>query len=195
MQNILVIHSSLNQDEGNSAHLASHLGQHLASKYSAQLHSEHLYAQDLPHLTSNEMQAWMTSTDDRTQTQQELAAISDAYIAQVMMADTIVIGMPMYNFGVPSAFKAWIDRIARAGVTFKYTDQGPVGLLKDKKIIVVAARGGMYQGTPLDTQTKYLQDFFGFLGLQDVDFIYAEGLAMPDKEQSIASAMTQIEKY
>lgn len=137
----------------------------------------------------------MTSTDDRTQTQQELAAISDAYIAQVMMADTIVIGMPMYNFGVPSAFKAWIDRIARAGVTFKYTDQGPVGLLKDKKIIVVAARGGMYQGTPLDTQTKYLQDFFGFLGLQDVDFIYAEGLAMPDKEQSIASAMTQIEKY
>ncbi len=195
MQNILVIHSSLNQDEGNSAQLASHLGQYLASKYSAQLHSEHLYAQDLPHLTSNEMQAWMTSTDDRTQTQQELAAISDAYIAQVMMADTIVIGMPMYNFGVPSAFKAWIDRIARAGVTFKYTDQGPVGLLKDKKIIVVAARGGMYQGTPLDTQTKYLQDFFGFLGLQDVDFIYAEGLAMPDKEQSIASAMTQIEKY
>ncbi len=195
MQNILVIHSSLNQDEGNSAQLASHLGQHLASKYSAQLHSEHLYAQDLPHLTSNEMQAWMTSTDDRTQTQQELAAISDAYIAQVMTADTIVIGMPMYNFGVPSAFKAWIDRIARAGVTFKYTDQGPVGLLKDKKIIVVAARGGMYQGTPLDTQTKYLQDFFGFLGLQDVDFIYAEGLAMPDKEQSIASAMTQIEKY
>lgn len=142
MQKILVIHSSLNQDEGNSAQLASHLGQHLASKYSAQLHSEHLYAQDLPHLTSNEMQAWMTSTDDRTQTQQELAAISDAYIAQVMTADTIVIGMPMYNFGVPSAFKAWIDRIARAGVTFKYTDQGPVGLLKDKKIIVVAARGG-----------------------------------------------------
>ena len=101
--------------------------------------------------------------------------------------------MPMYNFGVPSTFKAWIDRIARAGITFKYTETGPVGLLKDKKVIIVAARGGLYEGTDKDTQSKYLTDVLGFLGLTDVTFVYAEGLAMSDnQEQSLAKAKQQL---
>ena len=99
----------------------------------------------------------------------------------------LVIGMPMYNFGVPSTFKAWVDRLARAGVTFKYTENGPVGLLADKKVVVLAARGGQYVGTAKDTQTTYLKDFFAFVGLTDVEFVYAEGLAMG--EESFNGAM------
>ena len=195
MKNVLLINASLNQAQGNSSQLAAHLGQHLSSKYHAQIQTVNLYEEEITHLTTNEMQAWMTVTEDRTPEQQTLAQISDTYIEQVQAADTIVFGMPMYNFGVPSAFKAWIDRIARAGVTFQYTAEGPVGLLNNKKIIVVATRGGIYQGTPKDTQTAYLRDFFAFLGLTDVDFVYAEGLAMPTKEESMAAAIAQLEQY
>lgn len=195
MKNVLVINSSLNAEEGNSAKLTKHLAQHLSTKYQSNVHTVNLYAGAISHLSGAEMQAWMTDADDRSPEQKALAQISDSYIEQVLAADTIVLGMPMYNFGVPSTFKAWVDRIARAGVTFQYTAEGPVGLLKNKKVIVVAARGGIYQGTPLDTQTTYLRDFFAFLGLQDIDFIYAEGLAMPAKDESMAAAITQLEEY
>jgi FMN-dependent NADH-azoreductase len=82
----------------------------------------------------------------------------------------------MYNFGVPSTLKAYFDHIARAGVTFRYTDKGPVGLLRGKKVFVFAARGGLYAGTPRDTQTPYVRDFLSFLGMDDVEFIHAEGM-------------------
>jgi FMN-dependent NADH-azoreductase len=103
--------------------------------------------------------------------------------------------VPMYNFGVPAQLKNWIDAIARARVTFQYTDQGPEGLLKDKKVYVALTRGGQYRNTPADTQVPYLQTIFSFLGLTDVQFVYAEGLAMgPEAEQqALASAQTQIE--
>jgi FMN-dependent NADH-azoreductase len=90
----------------------------------------------------------------------------------------VIIGMPMYNFGVPSTFKAWIDRVARAGITFKYTETGPQGLLTNKKVYVLAARGGKYAGTPKDSQSQYLKDVLGFIGLNDIKFVYVEGLAM-----------------
>lgn len=105
-------------------------------------------------------------------------ALSDQLIAELQTADSIVLGMPMYNFGVPSTFKAWIDRVARAGITFNYTQQGPVGLLTGKKVYTLAARGGMYAGSPKDSQSQYLKNVFAFLGMTDVEFIYAEGLAM-----------------
>ena len=186
MKNVLVINSSLNAEQGNSAKLAKHLAQHLSAKYQSNVHTVNLYAGAISHFSDAEMQAWMTDAQERSPEQNALAQISDSYIEQVLAADTIVLGMPMYNFGVPSTFKAWVDRIAKAGVTFQYTAEGPVGLLKDKKIIVLAAKGGMYQGTPKDTQTAYLRDVFAFLGLQDVDFVYAEGLAMAGKEESMA---------
>jgi FMN-dependent NADH-azoreductase len=134
----------------------------------------------------------MTDPAERSEAQAALAKVSDTYVAQVQAADTIVLGVPMYNFGVPSALKAWIDRIARAGVTFKYTDTGPVGLLSDKKIIVAAARGGMYAGTPADTQTPYLTSFFNFLGLTDIEFVYAEGLAMGDADTPMNAAKEKL---
>jgi FMN-dependent NADH-azoreductase len=103
----------------------------------------------------------------------------------------------MYNFGVPSQLKAYFDHIARAGVTFRYTDKGPVGLLTGKKVYVFAARGGLYEGTPLDTQTNYVRDFLRFLGMNEVEFVYAEGLAISpqSKEAGLAKAAAQIARH
>jgi FMN-dependent NADH-azoreductase len=119
---------------------------------------------------------------------------SDALIAELKQADVLVLGLPMYNFGVPSQLKAYFDHIARAGVTFKYTVKGPVGLLGGKKAYVLAARGGLYQGTPRDTQTAYVREFLGFLGITDVEFVYAEGLAISEasKAQSLAAAQRSL---
>ncbi len=106
------------------------------------------------------------------------AALGDALIAQGQAADAIVLGVPMYNFGVPVQLKTWIDAIAKAGVTFRYTENGPEGLIKGKKVYVALARGGLYRDTPADSQVPYLKGVLGFLGMTDVEFIYAEGLAM-----------------
>ena len=122
--------------------------------------------------------------------QQAIVAYSDRLIDELKRADVVVLGLPMYNFGIPSQLKAYFDHIARAGVTFRYTDKGAVGFLTGKQVYVFAARGGLYAGTPGDTQTPYVRDFLGFLGMRDVEFVYAEGLAISPagKEQSIAKA-------
>ena len=111
-------------------------------------------------------------------------------------ADVLVLGVPMYNFGAPSTLKAYFDRIARAGVTFRYTASGPEGLLTGKKAYIFATRGGLYAGTPLDSQTTYVRDFLGFLGITDVEFIYAEGLNMgePSKQAALANAQERLEE-
>ena len=97
----------------------------------------------------------------------------------------------MYNFGVPSTLKAYIDHIARAGATFKYTEKGPVGLLTGKNAYVFATRGGLYAGTPLDTQTAYVRDMLHFLGIDDVEFVYAEGLAIGAERKAAALSQAQ----
>jgi len=117
-------------------------------------------------------------------------------MGELKRADVIALGLPLYNFGVPSMLKAYFDHIARAGVTFRYTDKGPVGLLKGKYAVVFATRGGRYAGTPLDSQTPYLRSFLAFLGITDVECIYAEGLAISPqaKEQGLAKARAAIER-
>lgn len=148
----------------------------------------------VPHLTAERFGAFIASPEARSPAQQAVVAYSDALIDELKQADVIVLGLPMYNFGVPSQLKAYFDHIARAGVTFKYTEQGPVGLLGGKKVIVFATRGGVYAGTPLDTQTNYVRDFLRFLGIADVEFVHAEGLAIsPEhKEAGLAKAAAQI---
>jgi FMN-dependent NADH-azoreductase len=185
MDNVLFIKSSLNGEQGNSNKLANDFLTILNTKISIKLVERDLDKDQMDHLNQQEMSAWMTPVDERNESQHKLASISDQLIAELQSSDTIVVAMPMYNFGIPSTFKAWIDRVARAGITFKYTEQGPVGLLQGKKVIVVAARGGLYAGTPKDTQTQYLKDFFAFIGLTEVEFIYAEGLSMPIKEDNL----------
>ena len=193
MKNVLVINSSLSGAKGNSNILTNKLVARLQAEHPALSITERdLSAMNLPHLTAQEMQAWSVDKSERSAEQAALANLSDSFIAELQQADAIIIGMPMYNFGVPSTFKAWIDRVARAGVTFKYTETGPVGLLQNKKVYVLAARGGIYLGTPKDSQSQYLKDVLSFIGLDNVEFVYAEGLAMGgDSAQSAWSAAEQ----
>jgi FMN-dependent NADH-azoreductase len=155
-----------------------------------------LTLQPLPHLDAERFAAFLAKPEDRTPAQQAVVAESDALIEEIKAAETVVLGLPLYNFGVPSQLKAWIDHIARAGVTFRYTATGPEGLLGSRKLYVFAARGGLYQGTPADTQTGFIQTLFQFLGINDIEFVYAEGLNMGDEPKRVAlqQAAAQIER-
>ncbi|GAB2929341.1 FMN-dependent NADH-azoreductase [Rheinheimera gaetbuli] len=187
MKQILVINSSINGDKGHSAQLTQQfLAQLPADSFTVD--SLDLNETPVPHLAMTEIAAWMTPAEQRSAEQQQLAAISDGVIARITAADVIVIGVPMYNFGVPSQLKALLDRVARAGITFKYTEQGPVGLLEDKPVVIFATRGGVYQGTTMDSQTPFLQTFLNFVGLKDLHFVYAEGLNMGAEAQQSALA-------
>jgi len=142
----------------------------------------------VPHLDAERFAAFLAKPEARTAEQQAVVDYSDALIAELREADSIVIGLPMYNFSVPSTLRAYFDHVARAGVTFAYTEKGPVGTLTGKKVFVFAARGGLYAGTPLDTQTAYVRDFLRFIGLTDVEFVYAEGLAISPASKDAALA-------
>jgi FMN-dependent NADH-azoreductase len=195
MNKILFIKSSLNGEQGNSTILAQELVANLSATSEVKVVERDLAEQGLEHLTQIEMAAWMTPANERNSAQVKLTHISDSLIEELTTSDTLVIAMPMYNFGVPSTFKTWVDRVARAGVTFRYTENGPVGLLKNKKVVIVAARGGIHAGTTSDSQTQYLTSFFNFLGLDDITFIYAEGLNMPGNEERYAAAQAEIKNF
>jgi FMN-dependent NADH-azoreductase len=147
-----------------------------------------LAREPVPHLTGDRVKALMTPEEGRGAAEREVVAYSDALIDELRRADIIVLGLPMYNFGVPSTLKAYFDHVARAGVTFRYTAEGPVGLLGDKPLYVLAARGGLYEGTPRDTQTGYVREYFGFLGIHQIEFVYAEGLNMGPEQAQAALA-------
>src|SRR6266536_5155793 len=145
----------------------------------------------VPHLDAERFGAFIAKPDERSDAQQAVLDFSDALIDELQRADVIVLGLPMYNFGVPSMLKAYFDHVARAGATFKYTEKGPVGLLTGKKAYVFATRGGLYAGTPLDTQTAYVRDLLRFLGIDDVEFVYAEGLAIGAERKAAALSQAQ----
>jgi len=179
MSKVLVLNTGLNGEQSNSNKFTQkYLNARKEQGTIDQIKIRDLNALALPHLSANEMSAWMTPDNERSDNQKALAAVSDELITELFDHDLIVIGMPMYNMGVPSTFKAYIDRVSRAGKTFSYTEQGPKGLVTNTKVIVLAARGGQYQGTPLDTQTGYIKGIFGLMGITDVEFVYAEGLNM-----------------
>ncbi|KAG0193313.1 hypothetical protein DFQ28_005542 [Apophysomyces sp. BC1034] len=147
-----------------------------------------LLTDSLPHLDEAALGAFFTPAEQRDEPQQAIIARSDALVAELKAADIVVIGAPMYNFGISSQLKAYFDHIARAGMTFRYTENGPQGLVNDKKVYVVTARGGKHLGMPSDSQTPYLKTFLAFLGMTDVMFIVAEGLDLG--AQSQANALT-----
>lgn len=140
----------------------------------------------IAHLSAERFKALSTPAESRTPEQRQVVAESDALVAELQAADVIVIGLPMYNFGVPSTLKAYFDHIARAGVTFRYTESGPVGMLTGKRAYVIATRGGRHAGTPADLQSAYVRQFLGFLGIVDIEFVYAEGLALGEASRATA---------
>jgi len=195
MTTLLQINASINNGNGESSRLAN--------QFVAAFHKRHpkatiavrdvAAAEPVPHLNAERFGAFITKPEQRSAAQQAVVAYSDALINELKQADVIVLGLPMYNFGVPSQLKAYFDHIARIGVTFEYTEKGPVGKLTDKKVYVFAARGGVYEGTPMDTQTSYVRDFLRFLGMTHVEFIYAEGLNMGPQSKQAALAKAEAE--
>lgn len=189
MTTILQINSAARSQGANSTLLLNELTQKLQQSHpGAELVIRNLQAAPLPHLDDAILGAFFTPAEQRTPEQVEIAARSEALIAELQAADIVVLGAPMYNFGISSQLKTYFDFIARAGLTFKYSATGPEGLVTGKKVFVVSARGGKYVGTPNDSQTTYLKTFLGFLGMTDVTFIYAEGLNMGPDAASAALA-------
>jgi FMN-dependent NADH-azoreductase len=197
MATLLQINSSLFSTAGQSSRLAERFVARWRTRNAgASVIVRDLASHPVPHLDAARFSAFLAKADERTSEQNEVVAYSDELIDEWKSADVIVLGLPMYNFGVPSTLKAYFDHIARAGVTFKYSDNGPVGLLTGKKAYVFATRGGLYSGTPRDSETDYVRDFLAFLGIDDVEFVYAEGLAMGDatKVKALAGANDAIER-
>ena len=194
MPTILQINSSLFGEAGQSSKLAAEFAASLATATGARLVVRDLARNPMPHLTAERFTAFATPAGERSLEQQRHVAESDALIEELRAADTVVLGLPMYNFGVPSTLKAYFDHLARAGVTFRYTAEGPVGLLGGKRVYVFATRGGRHAGTATDMQSAFLRQFLGFIGLRDVEFIYAEGLALgpQQREQALAAATARI---
>jgi FMN-dependent NADH-azoreductase len=198
MTTLLQINASLNNGNGQSSQLANQFVAAYRRRYPGAkiVKRDVAAAEPVPHLNAERFGSFITKPEERSAAQHAVVAYSDTLINELRQADVIVLGLPMYNFGLPSQLKAYFDHIARVGETFKYTEKGPVGQLTGKKVYVFAARGGVYVGTPLDTQTSYVRDFLRFLGMDDVEFVYAEGLAISpeSKEAGLARAAAEIER-
>lgn len=192
MNQLLQINTSLFSGEGQSSRLADQFVAAWRQRHpQAGVTTRDLAREPVPHLDAGRFRAFTTAPEARDAQQQAVAAYSDALISELQRADVIVLGLPMYNFGVPSQLKAYFDHVARAGITFRYTAQGPQGLLQGKKAYVFAARGGLYAGTPLDSQTNYVRDFLRFIGIAEVEFVYAEGLNLGAERQQAALHQAQ----
>jgi FMN-dependent NADH-azoreductase len=187
MKTLLQINTSLFSDHGQSSALANQfVAKWRQENPQARVVVRDLAANPVPHLTAERFQSFLALPEDRNPEQAAIAAESDNLIAELRTADVIVIGLPMYNFGIPSTLKAWIDHVARVGQTFRYTESGPVGLLDDKPVYLFAARGGVYRSTPRDTQSAYMTHVLNFIGLRNIEFVYAEGLALGEDQRNLS---------
>lgn len=188
MTNILHITTSIRGNESVSNQIGNALVSSLGAQGSA-VTLRDLSANDIPYVSAERFTANGTPPADRTPEQAELAAIADTLIEELQAADTIVISSPVYNFGVPAVLKAWADLVARAGTTFKYTENGPVGLLEGKKVYVTVATGGTPIGSEIDFMSSWLTHFLGFIGLTDVEVIAADGMMSADGPAKIEAAL------
>lgn len=176
----LVILSSILGNRSHSKELADHMVARIKqADPAAVITTRDIGAEPLPYFDGATAGALFTPADARTLEQQRIVERSDALIAELLQADRIVFAVPVYNFTLPAQLKSYLDHVARAGVTFRYTPEGVAeGLVKGKQVFVLTARGGKAEGTPNDTMTPYLRQMLGFLGMNEVTFIAAEGMAM-----------------
>lgn len=191
MANILVLKSSiLGQYSQSNALIDGFLADHPSDTVTV----HDLATLNLPVL-DGELASGLRGGDNLNERQLVVMAQSDELIAELKASDLVVIAAPMYNFSIPTQLKNWIDLIARAGVTFRYTETGPVGLVDNTRALVISPRGGMHVGSATDLVTPYMRTVLGFIGIKDVDFIYAEGMGMgPDAQaKGIEQAKGQLE--
>ncbi|SDS87435.1 FMN-dependent NADH-azoreductase [Pseudomonas asplenii] len=179
MSRVLIIESSARQQDSISRQLT----QQFISQWKAAHPADEITVRDLakspvPHLDINLLGGWIKPQEQRSEIEQASLERSNELTDELLAADVLVLAAPMYNFAIPSTLKAWLDHVLRAGVTFKYTDTGPQGLLTGKQAYVLTARGGLYAGGTQDHQEPYLRQVLAFIGIHDVNFIHAEGLNM-----------------
>ena len=177
MSNVLIIESSARQQGSFSRQLT----QQFVSQWQAAHPADQVTLRDLalnpvPHLDANLLGGWMKPEAQRNADEQSSLQRSNELTDELLAADVLMLAAPMYNFAIPSTLKAWLDHVLRAGVTFKYTETGPQGLLTGKKAYVLTARGGLYAGSTSDHQEPYLRQVLAFVGIHDVTFIHAEGM-------------------
>jgi FMN-dependent NADH-azoreductase len=194
MSMLLQVYSSLNGADGASSKLVQRFADEwLAHHPGGRVLTRDLAKQPIAHLSASAFQGFRLDPSERTAEQELVARLSDELIAELQSADTVAIGVPMYNFGIPSTLRSYFDHIARAGVTFKYTSAGHEGLLRDKRAVIFVTRGGRY-ATDQESQTSYLRQFLGFLGFKNIEFVYAEGLALGEASasQSLGAAQESL---
>ena len=197
MHQLLQLNSSVFSDLGESSQLANALVASLKTKYpGATVIKRDLAADPIPHLDGTTVMATFTPPGQRNAEQVARVRFSDNLIDELKSSDVVVIGLPMYNLDVPSTLKSYFDQISRTDVTFRFTESGPEGLLGNRKVVVIATRGGTYSGTPFDTQTQYVRNFLGFLGVRDIRFVYAEGLNGGDESKAagLQAAKSELER-
>ncbi len=190
MSRLLVLKSSILGGYSQSTQIIEQL---TATQTNAKIIERDLAQDALPMLDMNVATA-LRGGDELSDEQQDILTLSNTLIEEIKQSDTLIIAAPMYNFTVPTQLKNWVDMIARAGVTFAYTEQGPKGLLENKKAVIVTTRGGIHKDASTDIITPYLTTVLGFVGITDVEFVYAEALNMGDEmaKQGLDSAKQQI---
>lgn len=177
MSNVLIIESSARQQDSFSRELTQQFISHWKTLHPAdRLTIRDVAVNPVPHLDADLLGGWMKPEAQRNAAEQASLQRSNELTDELLAADVLVLAAPMYNFAIPSTLKAWLDHVLRAGLTFKYTETGPQGLLTGKKAYVLTARGGIYAGSTADHQEPYLRQVLAFVGIYDVTFIHAEGM-------------------
>lgn len=195
MSRVLVIESSARQQGSVSRQLTQQFIANWQAEHPAdQVQVRDVASDPLPHLDATLLGGWMTPSEQQSDAEKAALARSNALTDELLAADVLVLAAPMYNFAIPSTLKAWLDHVLRAGVTFKYTETGPQGLLSGKRAFVLTARGGIYAGGALDHQEPYLRQALAFIGIHEVQFIHAEGLNMGAEfsEKGLAQAKAKL---
>jgi FMN-dependent NADH-azoreductase len=196
MANVLHINSGIRQNGSTTRNISQSLVDQWKKENSAAVIVERdLASNPVPHLDELAVNAFYTPADQQSSEMQEATQKSDALVDELLNADVIVIGAPVYNFGIPSTLKSYFDQIARVGKTFQYGANGPEGLIKNKKVYVVTSRGS-FRNPEQDGHETYLQGFLGFLGMTDVQFIHAEGVVDAEgTTKAMSKAEEQIQEF
>ncbi|GDY24613.1 FMN-dependent NADH-azoreductase [Agarivorans sp. Toyoura001] len=192
MTSVLTLKSSILGEHSSSSALIDQLSNRYIAQH-AKVVSRDLAAEPLPVLSAEVISA-LQGGDELSEQQRKVFALSNSLVDELKAADVVVIAAPMYNFSIPTQLKNWLDLVVRAGLTFQYSEQGPVGLIKDTKAIVVTTRGGIHKHAATDTQIPHLMVVLGFLGITDVEVVYAEALSMGDEtaKQQMDAAQEQL---
>lgn len=195
MSRVLVIESSARQEGSVSRQLTREfIAQWQVAHPADEIQVRDLAVEQVPHLDASLLGGWMKPEQEQSESERAALQRSNLLTAELQAADVVVLAAPMYNFAIPSTLKSWLDHVLRAGVTFKYTETGPQGLLSGKRAFVLTSRGGVYAGGSLDHQEPYLRQALGFVGIHDVMFIHAEGLNLGAEfaEKGLSKAKAQL---